>query len=317
MESFLRKYFWTVDLAAAALCGVFLARGTASLIEANLVANTPPHKPPPPTYHSSAGKDKGIEPVLRRNVFCSSCPPIELGDPVEARAVSASGAGSAGPSGEPQRTSLPIALISIMYAPPPAGIRYSVAVIRDNDTRGAGAYGVGDSVREAKVIGIEETRVHFDNKGRPEYLDLLDTPEPPPRAVAVEGGEDGPRAPTDELGEELERGLKQLGEHTYELQRATLDSVLGNMALLSRSARIVPELREGKAAGFRLYSVRPDGPFAKIGMQNGDVIYAINGLEMSSPEKALEVYSKLKAARHLSVSLERNGERVTKEYTIR
>ena len=89
------------------------------------------------------------------------------------------------------------------------------------------------------------------------------------------------------------------------------------MSLLSRSARIVPEIRDGKAAGFRLYSVRPDGPFAKIGMQNGDVISSINGLEITSPEKALEVYAKLKSASHLSLGLERNGQRITKDYTIR
>ena len=53
-------------------------------------------------------------------------------------------------------------------------------------------------------------------------------------------------------------------------------------------------MSDGKAAGFRLFSVRPDGPFAKIGLQNSDVISAINGLEMTSPEKALEVYTKLK-----------------------
>jgi general secretion pathway protein C len=116
---------------------------------------------------------------------------------------------------------------------------------------------------------------------------------------------------------ELDRGIKKVGEHNYEVQRATVDSLLGNMSLLSRSARIVPEIRDGKAAGFRLFSVRPDGPFAKIGLQNGDVISAINGLEMTSPDKALEVYTKLKSASHLSVGLERNGQKINKEYNIR
>ena len=89
------------------------------------------------------------------------------------------------------------------------------------------------------------------------------------------------------------------------------------MSALSRAARIVPEMKDGRAAGFRLFSVRPDGPFAKIGLQNGDVISAINGLEMSSPDQALMVYTKLKSASHLSVGLERNGQKITKEYNIR
>ncbi|HEX7596845.1 MAG TPA: type II secretion system protein GspC, partial [Polyangia bacterium] len=103
----------------------------------------------------------------------------------------------------------------------------------------------------------------------------------------------------------------------YEIQRSTLESVLGNMSLLSRSARIVPEMRDGRAAGFRLYAVKPDGPFAKIGMTNGDIISSINGLEITSPEKALEVYAKLKSASHLTLGMERNGSKVTKDYSIR
>jgi len=124
-------------------------------------------------------------------------------------------------------------------------------------------------------------------------------------------------AASDPLSAEMDKGIKKITENTYEIQRSTLESVLGNMSLLSRSARIVPEIRDGKAAGFRLYSVRPDGPFALIGMQNGDVISSINGLEITSPEKALEVYAKLKSASHLSLGLERNGAKVTKEYSIR
>ena len=123
------------------------------------------------------------------------------------------------------------------------------------------------------------------------------------------GRDPAPAGGGDALSAEMDRGIKKTGEHTYELQRSTLESVLGNMNLLSRSARIVPEIKDGKAAGFR--------PFAKIGMQNGDVIASINGLEITSPEKALEVYAKLKSASHLSLGLERNGQKITKDYSIR
>jgi len=124
-------------------------------------------------------------------------------------------------------------------------------------------------------------------------------------------------APTDPFAAELEKGIKKTGEHNYEVQRGTIDSLLGNMGALAKGARIVPETRDGKSAGFRLFSIRPDGPFAKIGLQNGDVVSAINGLEMTSPDKALEVYTKLKTANHLSVAIERNGQKITKDYNIR
>jgi general secretion pathway protein C len=111
--------------------------------------------------------------------------------------------------------------------------------------------------------------------------------------------------------------VRRTGEHRYEVQRAAVDALLGNANALSRAARVMPELRDGRAFGFRLVRVRPDGPFATLGLRDGDVISAINGLEMSSVQNALDVYTKLKSARHLTVSLERGGRRITQDYDIR
>jgi general secretion pathway protein C len=214
----------------------------------------------------------------------------------------------------PQRTTLPVALLAIMFAPPPADPRWSMAIIRDTEQKSAGAFGIGGKVREATITDISETRVDLEISGRQEYLELFDKG---PGAAPVAAPAAAAAPSSDPLAAELEKGVKKTGEHTYEVQRGTVDSLLGNMSALSRAARIVPEMKDGRAAGFRLFSVRPDGPFAKIGLQNGDVISAINGLEMSSPDQALMVYTKLKSASHLSVGLERNGQKITKEYNIR
>jgi general secretion pathway protein C len=310
METLLRKYLWAIDLAVIAICAIFSARATATLIQTRITRITPPVRSVPraaPVASTGTYYGKQVEEILKRNIFCSTCPPI-LAKPVEV---------GTGPAPEPalQRTSLPLKLLAVMFAPPPGDPRWSVAIIRDVDEKSVGPYSIGSKIREALISDIEEARVYLEVSGRKEYLDLLDkgpspTPGVPPPAVAA--------APTtDPVMAELDRGIKKIGEHNYEVQRQTVDSLLGNMSLLSRSARIVPEIRDGKAAGFRLFSVRPDGPFGKIGLQNGDVISSINGLEMTSPDKALEVYTKLKSASHLSVGLERNGQKINKEYNIR
>lgn len=253
--------------------------------------------------------------ILKRNVFCSACPPIlgeeksEDAEPVEA------------PVEPPAKTSLPLAILAIMYEPPAKGVlwsntRWSMAVLRDTEAKVTGAYSIGGVIHGAKVVDILETRIYFDNDGKIEYLDLFEPPAPPTPPKAAEPPP-APRKETDPFAADLAKGIKKLSENKYELQRNTLESVLGNMNLLSRSARIVPEMRDGKAAGFRLFAVRPDGPFAMIGMQNGDILSSINGLEITSPEKALEVYAKLKSASHLSLGMERNGQKITKEYNIR
>jgi general secretion pathway protein C len=308
METLIRKYLWAIDLLAIALSAVFVARATGVFVQSVMSRNTPAFTSSrrttndatvPATYYG-----KQVEDILKRNVFCSTCPPI-LPEPEKA--------GGPAPDPEPTKTTLPLRLMAIMFSPPPNDPRWSMAVIRDTEQNSAGPYAIGMKIREATVQDIQETRIFLNNAGKPEYLDLIEKPHSEAAA-----GPAPPAAPsTDPFVAEMEKGIKKLSEHSYEVQRGTVDSLLGNMAVLSRAARIVPEVRDGKAAGFRLFSVRPDGPFGKIGLQNGDVIYAINGLEMTSPDKALEIYTKLKSANHLAVALERNGQKITKDYNIR
>jgi general secretion pathway protein C len=310
VETLLRKYLWAVDLAVVVLCATFLGMAASGAVESKLASMPMPArvalaKPPKPESKPAFNKDPTA--MLKRNMFCSTCPPIFEVATVADTTVTI----------EETKTALPLAVLAIMYAPPRNGFKWSmwsIAVMRDTEAKIMGAYPVGGKIHGATVTGILETRVYLDNAGKAEYIDLFEPPAPPPQAAAA-------AAPVpdkdDKLAVDMAKGIKKLSEHNYELQRGTLESVLGNMALLSRSARIVPEMKDGKAAGFRLFAVRPDGPFAMIGMQNGDIISSINGLEITSPEKALEVYAKLKSASHLSLGMERNSQKVTKEYNIR
>jgi general secretion pathway protein C len=308
MEILLRKYLWAIDLLVIALCAIFSARATATLIESNLIKRVPAPRREARAFVpmvTTTVYDKQTEEILKRNIFCSTCPDI--------LAVAV-------PEGAPvvdvlQKTALPLKLLAVMFSPPPNDPRWSMAIIRDEEGKSAGPYGVGSKIRDATVTDIQEARVYLLNAGRQEYLDLFDRPQAPPTISSP--APTGAPPSGDPLMAELDKGIKKTSEHRYEVQRATVDSLLGNMSVLSRSARIVPEIKDGKPAGFRLFSVRPDGPFAKIGLQNGDVISVINGLEMTSPDKALEVYTKLKSASHLSVGLERNGQKITKDYNIR
>jgi general secretion pathway protein C len=312
VDTLLRKYLWVVDLLAIGVCAIFMGRAAASVVESKYLMSMPMPRPTarPVVADRDTVYSKAIDDVIKRNVFCSTCPPL-IKEP-EAPSGPA-------PTPEPVKTSLPLQLMAVNYVAPPWGLEYASCSLRDTETKYVGAFRTGETVRGAKIIGIDETRVHLDNSGKPEFIDLLDPETPPPGAPAPVAPVAAATPPGggDAFSAELDRGIKKTGENSYEIQRSTLESVLGNMSLLARSARIVPEMRDGKAAGFRLYSVRSDGPFAKIGMQNGDVLSAINGLEITSPEKALEVYAKLKSASHLSLGVERNGQRVTKEYSIR
>lgn len=302
MEALLRKFLWAINLSMIALCAVVGARAVATLMEGRTARVPPAARDPSRTLLATASngsRGKPVDAILARNIFCSTCPPI---GPVEV----APGNRPA-PSPDLRRTSLPLRLLAVMFAPPPRDPRWSVAVIRDVEGKSVGPYSVGSRIRDAIVAGIEQARLYLEVGGRIEYLDLIDGA--PTDALA--------QPPRDPVMAELDRGIKKIGPHRYEVQRRTVDALLGNLTLLSQSLRVVPELRDGKPAGFRLLGVKPDGPLGKIGLQNGDVISALNGFEMTSTDKALEAYVKVKSASHLSVGLERNGQKVNEDYDIR
>jgi len=56
--------------------------------------------------------------------------------------------------------------------------------------------------------------------------------------------------------------------------------------------------------------------FAKVGFKNGDIVEKINGGAIDNPEKALEVYSKLRDAQKVEVQIVRAGKPVTLTYKI-
>ena len=113
------------------------------------------------------------------------------------------------------------------------------------------------------------------------------SPDPPPEAAPL--------------------GVLQIGDDCHEIARDTFWSISENMTRLTHSARVVPEIRDGRPRGFRLYGLRPDGLWARLGLLNGDVLLSINGIEMTSPDKALLVYAHVRSAARLVVRIERQA----------
>ena len=102
-----------------------------------------------------------------------------------------------------------------------------------------------------------------------------------------------------------------------EVDRSLVDKILANSQALPMWARFIPSIEGGKPNGFKIAAIRPGSLFAKLGLQNADLVKAINGLEMTSPDKVFEAYTKLKSASHLTMQLVRRGENHTFDFQIR
>lgn len=312
MDSFLKKYSWVLTLVGIALCASFLGRATASVVISTVLGGDGPpmiRQAVSRPISTDAERAKDIEFILRRNIFCSTCAPIALTpdkNTVDNGPIDTT----------PQRSSLNLQLLATMVSP--GDYEWSMAVIRDtaDERKGTGIYRRGSRLPQGDAIlaQVVEGRVYLVVGKRVEYLDQGNAPPPPP-PPSMASAEPNPGDPTG-LEKDIDKGVRCSGA-SCEVDKSLIDKVLANTTALATSARFVPSIKDGKPNGFKLYAIRPGSVFAKIGMQNADLVKAINGLDMATPDKALEAYTKLKSASHLTVQLERRGENITLDYQIR
>jgi general secretion pathway protein C len=123
--------------------------------------------------------------------------------------------------------------------------------------------------------------------------------------------------PGDEMQSSIDQGIKKIDDNNYEIDKSLVEKVLLNPMAVAKGARVVPSMKNGKPDGFKLYAIRPSSAFARLGLANGDTLQSINGFELTSADKALEVYTKLREATSLEVEVTRRGKPVTLKYSIK
>ena len=303
MELFFRKYFWTVNLVFILLVALLAARTVNLFVESALT--------PLPTGQVSAPQKAKPRELLASLDLRRLSDLTGVAVPEPEVAVNEPTTPVVDPNAPPVKSGMRVKLLGTLVA---SDKLWSVSSIQDMGTQRSTTYMVGDRIQGAEVVDIERARVIILNNGRREFIDGLPgdgaamaayTPPPLPAGPAVQPPPGGGN------------GIRALGENDYEVPRAEIDRTLSNLNDVAMQARIVPAFKDGQAQGFKLFSIRPDSIYSKIGVQNGDVIKRINGFELNSPEKALEVYAKLKEASRIEIELERNGSSVRKNYTIR
>lgn len=121
----------------------------------------------------------------------------------------------------------------------------------------------------------------------------------------------------DDLRAEIAAGIRELDATHREIKRTLVDKILANPMAIAKGARVVPAIKNGKPHGFKLYAIRPATVYARLGLVNGDTVTAVNGHDLTSADKALEVYTLIRGAKRLELTLERRGKPLTLVITVK
>jgi hypothetical protein len=124
---------------------------------------------------------------------------------------------------------------------------------------------------------------------------------------------DSPDSPLVKLFDET---IKIIDDSHIEIKQRLFDEVSKDIAGIATGARVVPTIKDGKAVGFKVYAMKPDSLYARLGLRNGDTIERINGKELSTLDQALAAYEDARKAKKFVIEILRSGKPLTITYTV-
>jgi type II secretory pathway component PulC len=100
------------------------------------------------------------------------------------------------------------------------------------------------------------------------------------------------------------------------MDRASVDRYLANLPDLLNSATATPRYRDmpdGRRAidGFEIGQIRKASVVEQLGLQEGDVILEVNGQALDGLATVMKLFGEFQAAPQATVTILRNGRRMT------
>jgi S1-C subfamily serine protease len=130
--------------------------------------------------------------------------------------------------------------------------------------------------------------------------------------------EDAKATPTVDPAVEAELDkIERVSDTSYKVPQALVDAIVTNPMAFTKGARVVPAMKDGKPDGIKLYAIRPNSLYAKLGLTNGDTLQKVNGMSLASVENGLEIYGKLRTSKQFTVEVLRRGKPVTLVWTVK
>jgi general secretion pathway protein C len=321
----MRSLLWMVNLAMLAGAAYGGGQLTAQLLRNALEDATPAASSTVQQAATSRPVEKmplpAFQAVLDANMFKARRSELKPVQPI------AEGAASAPPSAPAPPSTLHVMLTGTMIM----GDR-SFAMVADASGRNEQVYRLWDCLPAGEN---HPTRTCEPNQGKlvvvrgdnvvVKYLDERITlklaekpappPSPPPRAASavppspatasVGGMEDTTPFPITREGNVME----------VRVPNGEVEKAFENFSDVLKQARVVP-FSTDSGSGFQIRNIRPGSIFQRIGLNNFDVIRAVNGDPITTADQALRLLTMFRNEKEITLDLQRRNEDIQLNYII-
>jgi len=319
-----RRFSAGVILATLALCAFFLAQGTTRVLASKLLASdlgaAKPAGKPIATAAAPFRRTRDPAIILRRNIFDSArgdlteepLPEVSLGPDGE-------GAEQWNPNQPPPKCTGKLRLVGSVMSP--GYPDWSFAAIAGESDGKTMLYREGSTVGASRVLAVYPSSVVVSASSGACQLLMFEEDDkrmvrvPPPAQKPVARNASASRN-AGLSNEDLNEGIRKISDTKFNIQRSLVDKALANQGSLMKAARVIPYEENGRIVGVKLYGIRRMNLLGRLGIRNGDMLRTINGFDMTSPDTALEAYSRLRSADKLTLAIKRQHREMTVEYNI-
>ena len=211
-----------------------------------------------------------------------------------------------GPSGAPVRASLGLAarmrLLGIVFGDQ----RGVFAIVEELASKQQALYRVHDQILDlGEVSEIRRNGILVRQGDLEELLELamLENPVIPSGSTST----NPPTVQPPTAGVPLRKVV----------DRREVEQAMNDLPKLLSQARAVPHMVNGNVGGFRLDYIAPASFYEKIGVQTGDVLQRVNGVDIRDPSTMLNLLQQLKNEQIVKLDMLRNNQRSTITYELR
>lgn len=276
-ERHARRLPLAVNLLLVGLIGLLLARLVWTLVPTPEAARWRP-APATPVAVTAAQPPVNVEALLAANIFgvYQATPGADLANAPDTR--------------------LNLTLLGILAG---RGPRDSRALISDGTEEKP--YAIGDDVaRGATLEAIYPDRVILMRAGKAETLRL---------------NKDEPSLGGD-VGQPVVAAAPPVPAEGSATLATARDQVLQDPSKASEFIRVQPATQNGQMKGYRVYPGRDRQLFNSVGLRPGDVVTAVNGIELDNAQKALQMLNDLSRSNSFVLTVERGGQVQTVNVSI-
>ncbi len=289
------RYLTWAKWGIVVLAVYFLSGVSARLIGSLFPPTTlPPASRSAGPVHRPTPKEDYDE-ILRRNMFN-----------VEGTIPDAFDQGQLDCFSQAKISSLPVQLLGTIVM---SDEKYSVALVAEDGSPQKVAVKKDEGFLGDKYLAlkVERNRLCFQVRSTQE-LEYIEIPS---------GGTDlSLSGPSLQGGSE---GITPVSENQFVVNQSFLEKNLLNLNEILQTARAEPyvEPSSGKFRGFLIKSMDPNSPFRKLGVNQGDVLTAVNDIVLDNAGKGLEAFQKLRNSPKVSLQVLRGGQPYSMSYDIK